>query len=448
MNILIIIISILTIFLSVKMFSKASGSMSLLKMHTVSYVFYVQLVTSGIVGSVLLVMGVIDYHPDVKLMSDAVKFEAWAWVMYSIIAMPIGMISLNMILNLDVKTLFNSYLSKPIEFIGSTLRNNIVLIFTALFSIIVLTYIFFTTEKIALFTLLIEGDSSQAAVDRITSRNNYKGIIYIKNLLGYIMIPVMAYYAYIFLRTKVTIISLVVFVINFSITALLMTHDTQKAPIAFFIFGFIILEVFLSNGIGLKKMVLFGGGPVLLILIGYTLTTGVDGLDQFTRFNSGFYGRVFVGSYLGFPLSLEFFPNIITEQTFAVGIPERILQSIGANYVESARLLKIYTHPETIANGTGNLYSSYYMGEAWANFGYLGLIIAPFIVGAVVHIVHLFLLLKPKNPYLMAFYVALTVKWVVNSGFVNFLYLKLLLWPLLLYFVSNYLVVKFLNQKK
>ena len=51
--------------------------MSPLKLNTVSYVFYVQIITSGLVGSVLLATGVLDYHPDVAFMSDGIKFEAW-----------------------------------------------------------------------------------------------------------------------------------------------------------------------------------------------------------------------------------------------------------------------------------------------------------------------------------------------------------------------------------
>lgn len=448
MNVLIVIISILTTFLSIKLFSKAAGSMSLLKMNTVSYVFYIQIVTSAIVASVLLVTGKIDYHLDVMAISESTKMEAWLWTMYSLLAMPFGMLLLNKVLNLDGKKLFNQYLQKEIVFEGSEKRYKLILLGTVGFSICVLAYILLNTDNIALYTLLVEGDSTQASIDRVTSRNNFGGIRHIKNLLGYIMIPVMAYFSYIMMRSKSGVYYKIIFFINFCCAVLLVAQDTQKAPVAFFILGFWILEVFISKGIDLKKLIFFVGLPVFLLLLGYSLTNDKQMLTQLLNLNSSFYGRAFVGSYLGFPLSLELFPNIISEQTYAVGVPQYLLKQIdGVNYVESARLLKIYMHPETINKG-GNLYSGYYMGEAWANYGYLGLIIAPFIVGFVLHIVHLFLLLKSKKPFLIAFYVGLTVKWVVGSGFVNFLYLKLLIWPLILYFISNFVIEKILNYKK
>jgi oligosaccharide repeat unit polymerase len=421
--------------------------MSPLKLNTVSYVFYVQIVTSGLVGSVLLALGLLDYHPDVSFISDAVKFEAWLWTMYSILAMPFGMLMLNRVFGVNGKKLFNEYLNAPLDIIGSENRNKLVLILLTIFSISILLYVLANTERVPLYTLLIEGNSEQANIDRITARREFGGIIHIKNLLGLIVVPVISYYSYALFRIKKNFFYLVFLLINLSIGVLMVSHDIQKAPIAFFIIGFAVMEVFISKGISVRTFLIFFGVPVALILIGYSLTTDAGFLDQLTRYNSGFYGRTFLIGYFGFPLSLELFPDVITQSTHFVGLPSFMLPEDGGNLAESARLLKIYTHPETIRAGNGNLYSGFYMGEAWANYGYLGLVIAPFVVGFVIQSVHLFLLLHKKNPWLLAFYCGLTVKWVVSGGFVNFLYLKLLIWPLILYLVSNYILKKILIPK-
>lgn len=429
------------------MFRIAAGSMSLLKLNTVSYVFYVQIVTSGLVGSVLLATGVLDYHPDVRFLSESVKFEAWVWTMYSILFMPIGMIALNKFFGVKAKSRFEEFLKEPVVFLGSLNRNKIALVILTLFSASILTYVLINTTRIPLYTLLIEGNSEQANVDRITSRRNFEGIIYIKNLLGLIIIPVIAYYSYIFFRLKKSLFFFLIFVINLFIALILVSHDVQKAPIAFFILGFAVVEVFISKGLSLKAFGLFFGLPVALILIGYSLTTEADSLDQLFRFNSGFYGRTFISGYLGFPLSLELFPEVITQETYMVGVPRVFQGGHPAGLQESARLLKIYTHPETIRAGTGNLYSGFYMGEAWANYGYIGLLIAPFIVGFVVQSIHLFLLMHKKNPLILAFYAALTIKWVVGSGFVSFLFLKMLIWPILLYGLINFVLKRILKAE-
>ena len=420
--------------------------MSLLKLNTVSYVFYVQIVTSGLVASVLLAIGVLDYHPDVEAISNAVKIEAWLWTMYSILMMPFGMLMLNRLLKVNGRSLFKKYLEAPVEPVGTRERNKLALFLLTGFAILILAYVLVNTKNVPLYTLLVEGDPEQANIDRITSRRNFLGIIYIKNLLGLIVVPVISYYAYILFRTYKSSFFFLFFLINLVVALLMVSHDVQKAPIAFYILGFGIVEVFISKGISLRTFVLFLALPVSLILVGYVLTSNHNFFDQLIRFNSGFYGRVFLVGYFSFPLSLELFPEVITTSTYMAGVPSFLVENSG-EIQESARLLKMYVHPESIKAGTGNLYSGFYMGEAWANYGYPGLVVAPLIVGFVIHSVHLFVLHHKKNPWLLAFYAGLTVKWVVSAGFVNFLFLKLLIWPLILFAGSNYILNLFLKPK-
>lgn len=444
MNILIIIISVLTIAASFYLFRKATGSMALSKLHTVSYVFYFQIITSAIIASVLLAIGALDYHEHVRDLPAEIKIEAWLWTMYSIVAMPIGMLVMNKVINVNGRELFETYLKRPVEIVGTPLQNKAVLLGVTMFSLLVLAYIFYYTDRIALWTLVVEGNPEQASIDRVNARLNFGGIIHIKNLAGLIMMPAFCYYSYVIMRKKKSLFYVMIFGVNFVLSLLLVAHDTQKAPIAFFFMGFWILEVFIVGGINTRKLMLFVAAPILLLLLGYAFTTG-SGFDQLLRFNSAFYGRTFLTNYYALPLSLELFPDVITEPTHFIGLPKGVLSSMGTNTIESARLLKMYMDPETVKAGSGNLYSGYYMAEAWANYGYIGLVIAPFIVGFVIHSVHLFLLTQPKQPLILAFYTALTVKWVVASGFVNFLYLKLLFWPLALYLITNFVLKKYLQ---
>jgi hypothetical protein len=422
--------------------------MSPLKLNTVSYVFYVQIVTSGLVASVMLATGVLDYNHDVALLSENVKIEAWIWTMYSIIIMPFGMLMLNKLLKVEARKVFNKYLTSSVEIRGTIERNRLAVFVFTLMAILVLAYVLINTKNIPLYTLVVEGDADQANIDRISSRRNFGGLDHIKNLLGLIVVPVVAYYSYVLFRVFKTQFFFFIFLINFFVAILMVSHDIQKAPIAFFILGFGVLEVFISKGISIRTFLVFGGSAVGLVLVGYSLTSDRDMFDQFFRFNSAFYGRTFVVGYYGFPLSLELFPNIITDQTHLVGIPQFLIENNNEEIRESARLLKMYVHPESIKSGKGNLYSGFYMGEAWANYGYVGLVAAPLVVGFVIQSVHLFVIHHKKNPWLLAFYAGITVKWVVSGGFVNFLFLKLLIWPFILFAGTNYVLKLILKSNK
>ncbi len=408
-------------------------------MNTVSYVFYFQIVTSALVGSVLLAIGAIDYHHYAKEISNEVKLEAWVWVMYSIIALPVGMLLFNKIFNLKGVQEFHAYLKKPIEFSGTELGKKMVLLFMAVVSFGVLVYVFMYTKDIPLWTLIVEGDPAKAAIERVAAKNDFEGIHHIRSFLGLIMMPVFSYYAYIFLRKQRSMYNALMFGVIFSMTALLMVYDTQKAPIAFFILGFWIVEVIISNGISKKKALLFIGAPVLLILMGYTLTTDKSIADQFLRANSAFYGRTFLSGYFSFPLSLQLFPEVITEPSYYAGIPRFFLDP---DKLESAKLLMMHINPEGVRAGSANLFSGYFLAEAWANYGYLGILIAPFIVGIIIQSVHVFLLKQKKEPFVIAFYGLMTTRWLVGAGFVNFLFLKLIIFPIILYYLFKFAIQK------
>ncbi len=410
--------------------------MSLLKLNTVSYVFYFQIITSALVGSVLLASGVIDYHPYAEPLSYATKIEAWMWVLYSILAMPLGMLLLNRICKVDAKERLNEFLRREIHIDGTSVGNNLVLIGMAILSVLTLAYVVYNTEVIPLQTLL-EGNPEEATIQRVSAKYDFKGIVYIRSFFGLMLMPVFAYYSYLHLRLRKTPFHLIVFLVCLSATSLLLVLDTQKAPVAFFGMGFFLMEVFITGRINIRKAGIFIGIALLLLLIGYQLTTGASGFDSLTRLNSAFYGRTFLSGYFGFPLSLEFFPDVISDPTYTAGIPKFLRDS---EFTESARLIMMRMNPEGVKEGTANLFSSYYLGEAWANYGYLGLLISPFLVGMVIQVVHIWLLKSPKAPLVLAFYGMVTERWLVGAGVVGFLYLKIILFPALLFLLARYVI--------
>lgn len=419
--------------------------MSLLKLNTVSYVFYFQIITSAFVGSIFLATGTIDYHPYAKPISNWIKVESWMWVMYSIIMMPLGMIAFNNLIKIKPLVQFRKYLKRDIELVKKDRTNILLLLAMIICSIAIITFIFVKLERIPLFTLLIDGDAEQAAIERVAVRYNLGWLDYIKNLFGLMVIPIFAYYSYVVAQVRKKWYYFFMCSILIVIALLMLTFDIQKAPIAFFILGFLILQTFISKGIPLSYFFLFGILPVVLILIAYQLTTDTDAIRLFCNPTSAFYGRVFLSGYFAFPLSMEFFPEIISQPTYYSGIPSFVLTFLDIENTESARLVMQQMNPEGVKEGTANLFSGYYMGEAFANYGYLGLVISPVIVGVVVQVVHNYLLAHKKDPLILAFYAFITVKWLLGAGVVSFIYLKIILFPFVFYISIKLLLNLFIK---
>lgn len=442
----ILLTSAIVLYISFKLFSIAAGTLSMRKLNTVSYVFYVQIVMLAFVGSILVACGVADYHYMIAPAKDTTKILAWLGVLYSMIAMPLAMILLNMAFNLRMSESFQKYIERPILFRQGPVLSTVTLLIFAFVSVAVMLYTFSHVDAIPLFTAL-SGNKEAAAIERVMVRRDFGGIDHIKNLLGYLMMPIFAYYAAIYAFVKRKTIYIMIFLFCLACSALFLMYDTQKAPVVFFLIGFAILNTLVNAGITLKRLLIYSSFSILLMVAGYSLTTNKDPVSQIFNIKSALWNRIFITEYAGYVLSLEYFPDVIKEPTWQIGLPSFILHGLGLSDVESARLLMIYINPEGVESGQANLVSSYYLGEAWANYGWVGLLLAPFIVGIVIQSLHIFLVKNPKEPLIIAFYSYMTVRWLLNSGFVTFLYLKIILYPLILYLVFKTMMKLLANKK-
>lgn len=444
----ILIASLVCLITSVLLFRRAAGSMSLLRLNTISYVFYFQIITSAFVGSIFLATGAIDYHTYSQPLSEWIKVESWMWVMYSIVIMPIGMIAFNYLFKIRPLYLFKKFLKYNIKTYNKEKSDVLVVLSMVICSITIISFIFMKLERVPLFTLIFEGDAKQAAIDRVSVRYDLGWLDYIKNLFGLMMIPIFAYYSYVVAQVKKKWYYYFMCAILVSVAILMLTYDTQKAQVAFFILGFLILQTFISKGIPLSYFFLFGILPVILLLVAYQLTTNADPLVLFLNPSSAFYGRVFLTGYFAFPLSMEFFPEVISQPTYYSGFPSFVLTFLDIENTESARLVMKQMNPEGVKAGNANLFSGYYLGDAYANYGYLGLLISPIIVGGVVQVVHNYLLLHKKDPLILAFYAFITVKWLLGAGVVSFIYLKIILFPFVFYLGTKLILYLFLKLIK
>lgn len=441
LNISIFIITVFCVIVSFRLFKIASGTMSVRKLNTVSYVFYFQLVTSAIVASLLLATGKLDYHPYSEPISYGVKVESWAWVMYSILIMPLGMLLVNRFFKISPQSDFNGYVKEKVILPDSDKYLKFIVGGILVFSVLTLWYIIEKSVVIPLFTM-IKGDTHLASIQRVMIRYEFGGIEYIRNFFGAMLIPVFSYYLFVVAYVKRRIFYFVAFTIQFLFAAFIFMYDLQKAPIAFYLIGYIILLTLLKGGISRKQLLFFGGVPMILILFAYQMTTGASAFRLFYEYDSAFYGRVFLTSYFAFPLSLELFPDIITEPTYYSGIPTAILNYFDIENIESARRLMMYMNPEGVESGSANLFSGYYLAEAWANYGYVGLVFSPIIVGMVVQTVHAYLLSHPKKVLIMAFYAYISIKWLLGTGVVSFIFLKIILYPFVFYIIIKKVLEK------
>ncbi len=72
--------------------------------------------------------------------------------------------------------------------------------------------------------------------------------------------------------------------------------------------------------------------------------------------------------------------------------------------------------------GIAGVVNSLFIGEAWANFGIYGVLIAPLYVGFLIQSLYLFFLKSKKTPFLLALFVSFSIKGAITGGFNDYFY--------------------------
>jgi hypothetical protein len=93
-------------------------------------------------------------------------------------------------------------------------------------------------------------------------------------------------------------------------------------------------------------------------------------------------------------------------------------------HVRSARVVMENYFPERVEEGIAGVLNTLYAGEAYANFGYNGIIIGTLYVGFFIQVLYIGFLRLPKHPVLIVLFIFFTVNIprVVVGGFADFLF--------------------------
>lgn len=427
-------VSLLTFIVSFRLFQKASGSMSLRRLNMVSWVFYFGLILQSFIGINLAYVFCVEHYLIAKTTEDHLKLAYWS-ISYTLIAMPIAMIlTQRFVWGGKVRKKLLTYFAAPIQPL-QTNRDSALLLFWLVMSIIAAIatlYVYFVVGSAPFVALFSSGISSfEFAQLRISAGREFSGNVYIRNLLSLLLAPFVSYiaFAYSLLYSKNRRIKFWFF-ITFVVAVLAVTSDGQKMPILNYLLALFFIRGFVRGGFSLIRIISIGVVIAILISVLYYLTSGH--LD--VGFTQGPIGRITMTALAGVPLHFMVFPSM---HPFLQGasFPDWLANFFGVEHARSARVIMEVINPAAVQSGTAGVINTLFIGEAWANFGWIGLIVAPFVVGVVIQTIYNSLLTLPKTPIFVAAMGFFTVNMVVTGGFVDFVWnvawMSIAIWLLL-----------------
>lgn len=440
-----LILCFFVLILSFFLFRSASGSMSLNKLNIISVIFYYNLLVFAFFGSIIIYLGGASNPVLAHVSSDTREFGVMV-IMYIMVAFPIGVILSRYIFSrASSSVIYRSYidsslvpsLSEKDSFIKLFLYG---LSLISLLSVLYVTYIVGEIPQTNYFSSLTH---SELLGIRVNNSRNFGGVVYIKTIFFEQLVPLLSLIAFAYYKMTGSKKDKLWFLLLFLASIYVKTFALSKSPLLVYFILFLFLNIYISGGVQLKKIFLIGIAGLTVLFGMFSIVAGGSFVSIFVYL----LNRMFIDQVSGMYLMFEIFPSVYEHVGFN-SLSRIIPEAFGWQYSEPAtRLAMEYAFPVATAEGKMNLLSTLFIGEAWANFGWAGLILSPLYMGLVIGSFYYFILIRKKTPILVAVLTYCSFGVNFSSQFNQYIY-NALLWIVLVGLFLSYLLGLMLKQSK
>lgn len=420
LNIIISIFSVLIIFLSTKLYKIATGA-SIHKINLLNYSFWILLIIAFIpsylitIDNTFLWGGGDDVYQYIGRNKNT-HYIAFASILWSFIAIPLSVIIADRILiNKNILTAFKLKNIETYRFgynYNEKEAYNFIIIFSIIFSVI----FYLNAINNAPILSLISGSIRDMLVERrdfnLGSDNSILKTIFNEEVIKlYMIFSLLSYYKTNNKKWRN------IFIILFVNLVILNLSKGSLGPLLFLIISILFTRSIITGKfIKIFELILF----FLILAVLFIFIKGADG-NIFQVIIGPILGR-FSSQILGFYYSLNFFPNSHDFLFFSsTGTEIHKLFGFPINDNYGILMMKDYSIYGVENSGSGH-FSSIYLAEAWANFGFLGLVISPFIVGFFLSLLQLIFTILKFNLFNLALFVHIATSIPYDKDFVSFYY--------------------------
>ncbi|MED7817085.1 O-antigen polymerase [Vibrio cholerae] len=368
----------------------------------------------SVLGTFVLFFQLNEYSYNIGVQDPSLVLVVLFCSAINVIFFLFGVIFLRKIVGFDVVP-FRSYEIRSISWIQSKL---LLLIFA--FCIVVLINYLRQLDRIALIVALTDG-ANAAKEARSVMGNSFSGKYHWYKLVIHDLGNLVTFtsFAIWLIRKRAKDALLLITALSYSVFVAIMA--TEKGPMAWLLIGlFMVYFLVRSNGfIPFKKLLPFAFLIVGLLITSYVYFMGSE--DVGSALGSVF-SRAFSGSILPAYFYLEFFPEY---QEYLLG---RSFPNPGGlmPYEPYRYTIEVmnWLFPDLVGTGVVGTAPTVFWGEAYANFGPLGIPIVAFIIGCLIALVSYLVSKLEINPLTIGFFVWLILifKDLSVTGFSDYLY--------------------------
>ncbi|RZS96698.1 O-antigen polymerase [Cecembia calidifontis] len=417
-----LIISLFVLVFSFLLFQKASGTLSPLRLNMISWIFYFELIIQYFISS-LFVIYEIDEHYLIGKVYDSTARSLGYWaIMYTMIFFPLGMVLANFVWKAKPKELFDRYVKKEIKPFYSKKDSflRLPLYFLTLISVSAVLYTFYIMKEIPLFSMFSGNSTVDLAIAREEAGRGFQGNFFIRNVFGITLTPILSYIAFSYYKMTKGKFDFFWFLILFVFSILIVTYNISKAPIVLYFLGFIFFRVLEKGKVNKMVLILGVSGILVLLLIFYSFLSTTE-LNLLFGLRFGIPGRILFSQSAAVYLTFDTFPNF--HEYLGISSFSDYVSVFGIQPSErSSRLLMERYFSSRVEEGTAGVLNTLFIAESFANFGWLGLALAPSYVGFLIQTMYVFFLKSRKTPVFLGLFAYFSYKGGVSGGFNEYIY--------------------------
>lgn len=406
------------------LFKKAAGTLELNKLNIISYVYYL-FVVQAFLGSILIKLGYDEHYTLNKLIYREASINLATYALwFTLLLLPCIMLIIFRLFKFDSQNEYGHFLEKEI------VRDNemaifLILITIAVVQLLLLIILLVKTGYVPLLKLITADSSFNFATERIKNKNiSVFGNEYIKSVVLSLGIPVIGYitaaYALVTKQKKWIILAGYYFII----ALIIKTFDFAKSPLIFHLFIYLLIVLYIKHG-KIKNSLIIGFAMIMAcLLMGAYKLTGYEG--SFLDIYNGILGRTLFTQMGTLCYHFDLFPNIFN-YLHGRSLSPSVLKLLGSDpdlHLRSAKLVMEFYGSDKVYENTAGVMNTSFIGEAYANWGWSGVLFSIVWVGIVISVLFILIMRIKKTPITIAMFAMIT-QYIGNAsqgGFVDFVY--------------------------
>ena len=344
------------------------------------------------IGIFILYFGLDIYQISENNINKIVYFKALIFTIITIIFLVLG--------NFMSKNIFSVSIQKITKSINKESRSELIAYVFFIFLILAVLFLYISKISTIALVLALSGSGENLGLARSEMGNNFGGGYHWFSFItrGVSTLVLFSLYAsWLKFRRKITGILFILLLIISILSSMLLL---EKGPLVWLLIGLFITQTIVkSDGIlPMRKLIIIG-----IIMISGLAVFNVILLD-FRDYKSAIQAissRIFTGA-----ISPSYYYLII--------FPDYIPFLNGASFPNPSNLLPFehfrltvevmsWRYPELAAQGITGSSPTIFWAEAYANFGSIGVILVPLVIGFLLNLVNVLFLIIPNKPIRIGF---------------------------------------------